>query len=82
VQGSDFQFKKLHAKAPQIKGIDFVRERESKKESKRGDKVKEGVTFHHYNKFQSKNLTKGTASVQFCLVLLLLLLLGREVSVK
>lgn len=24
VQGSDFQFKKLHAKAPQIKGIDSV----------------------------------------------------------
>lgn len=45
VQGSDFQFKKLHAKAPQIKGIDSVQgaegegerqsEREKEKESAR-----------------------------------------------
>lgn len=45
VQGSDFQFKKLHAKAPQIKGIDSVQgaegegerqsEREREKESAR-----------------------------------------------
>lgn len=45
MQGSDFQFKKLHAKAPQIKGIDSVQgaegegerqsEREREKESAR-----------------------------------------------
>jgi len=47
--GSDFQFKKLHAKAPQIKGIDFA-----SRGGKKGDLLP--------NKFQSKNLTKGTGS--------------------
>lgn len=60
VQGSDFQFKKLHAKAPQIKGIDSVQgaegegnsEAEAEREKERGREVEH--SFHQYNKFQSK----------------------------
>lgn len=92
VQGSDFQFKKLHAKAPQIKGIDSVQgaegegekqsERESEKESARERKNIRSISTINFN-------LKLNQRRSFCSILFLSLSaflcsvqLGREVPVS
>lgn len=54
--GSDFQFKKLHAKAPQIKGIDLAKARQQARERDRRSTRERGRDreWGFYNKFQSK----------------------------
>lgn len=93
VQGSDFQFKKLHAKAPQIKGIDSVQGAQGEGNREGGTKWKREEEKENIRSISTINFNlKLNQRRSFCSILSLLpslfisllcsVQLGREVPVS